>query len=503
MRSLPTWRTYPLLAKNQYRIAFRQMQSQQGWFMRIVLAFMMAYSAFILLTLGFFFDRFSIELWPDATAVDVVNRSLLAGFVSLFFIRFLFQKTPRMKVVPYLHLPIKKNALVSFFQSASLLSIHNFYPLLFFVPFWMRYVVAEGSLVGNSMWIISIFLLLIASHFANLLLRSILKRRATLFYLWMTLFIATAFVDETAGIGLQKRASEYLFSNILSGEFSGLFLLVAFTLFMLASSTVSLHRAIGNSHDDSHAEPAKTRSFEVPSDWGLFGQLLRIELLLMWRNRRPRHYLFVSLLFSTMYLVFMLASGTAFDGIAFSALLGLFASGGFALNYGQLMFGWDSSYYPALVSRNVSYSELIRAKITVLQISCGVLFVGSLPLFIWLRPDLVPLHFSFMFYNAGVTTMLIMELASRNRQFIDIGKSGGFFNYEGFSAKHWLWFIPTALPPLLFLQVMNDSPRLGLVVLASIGFLSLLLTGGWTRYFARGLASRKHSMLEGYRTSAR
>jgi len=503
MSFLPTWRTYPLLARNQYRIALRQMQSQQGWFMRIVMAFMMAYSAFILLTLGFFFDRFSVEMWPNVGPVEVVNRSLLAGFVSLFFLRFLFQKTPRMKVVPYLHLPIRKWTLISFFQSASLLSVHNFYPLLFFIPFWMRYVVGGESLVGHSMWISAVFMLLIASHFANLLLRSILKRRATLFYIWMTLFIATAFIDETAGIGLQQRASSYLFSNILSGDMISLALLGAFTLFMMIASTVFLHRAISNANEVGDLGTVRVRSFNVPTEWGLFGQLFRMELLLMWRNRRPRHYLFVSLLFSTMYLVLMLSSGEALGGIAFAAILGLFASGGFALNYGQLMFGWDSSYYPALVSRNVSYAELVRAKVTTLQLSCLVLFVGSLPLFIWLRPELVPLHFAFLFYNAGITTMLIMELASRNKQYVDIGKSGGFFNYEGFSAKHWLWFIPTALPPVLFLQAMGGSPRLGLLILASLGFLSLLLTKGWTRYFARGLALRKHNMLEGYRQSAR
>jgi hypothetical protein len=29
-----------------------------------------------------------------------VTRSLLAAFISLFFVRFLFQRTPRMKIVP-------------------------------------------------------------------------------------------------------------------------------------------------------------------------------------------------------------------------------------------------------------------------------------------------------------------------------------------------------------------------------------------------------------------
>ncbi|MDA0377857.1 MAG: DUF5687 family protein [Bacteroidetes bacterium] len=487
------------MARNQFRVSMRQMQSQQGWFMRIVLAVMMAYSAFILLTLGFF----SAQLWPGAEPVLIVNRSLLAAFISLFFIRFLFQRTPRMKIVPYLHLPVSRPRLVAFFQAASLLSIHNFYPLLFFLPFWMRYVVQEGSPAGHLMWIGAVLLLILASHFANLLLRGILRQRAGLFYIWMSLFITTAFVDEAAGLGMQQRLSEFLFSRILSGDFLGLFLLLCFTLFVVIASTISLSRSIREPEGSAEATAAsRVRSFDVPAEWGLLGQLVRIELLLMWRNRRPRHYLFISLLFSTLYLVFMLSAGGTFGGSAFAAFLGLFASGGFALNYGQLMFGWDSTHYTAFVSRNVPFHRLVQAKAIVLQASCLFLFVASLPLFVWLRPDLVPLHFAFLFYNAGITVILILELATRNRQRVDIGRSGGFFNYEGFSARHWLWFIPTALPPVLFMQVMHETPRLGLTILATSGLIGLMTTRWWTRYFAAGLTARKHIMLEGFDSRA-
>jgi hypothetical protein len=492
-------RTYVLLARNQFRVSMRQMQTQQGWFMRIVMGVMMVYAAFILLTLGFFFDRFSSQLWPGVGPVQIVNRSLLAAFISLFFVRFLFQRTPRMKIVPYLHLPVKRHRLVAFFQAASLLSIHNFYPLLFFLPFWMRYVVAEGSPMGHLMWIGAVLLLILASHFANLLLRGVLRQRAGLFYIWMSLFIATAFVDEAAGVRLQQRISEFLFSRILTGDFASLSLLLTFTLFMVIASTISLSRSIRDPEGSGEAASAsRVRSFNVPEQWGLLGHLVRIELLLMWRNRRPRHYLFISLLFSTLYLVFMLSAGNAMGGSAFAAFLGLFASGGFALNYGQLMFGWDSTHYTAYVSRNVPFHRLVEAKAIVLQASCLVLFLVSLPLFIWLRPELVPLHFAFLFYNAGITVILILELATRNRQRVDIGRSGGFFNYEGFSARHWLWFIPTALPPVLFMQAMHEVPRAGLTALAVAGLIGLMTTHWWTRYFAAGLLARKHIMLEGF-----
>ena len=171
-------------------------------------------------------------------------------------------------------------------------------------------------------------------------------------------------------------------------------------------------------------------------------------------------------------------------------------------NYGQLMFSWDSPYYDGMLARNIPFKIMVRAKLLLLQASCVVLFVISLPLFAWFRPDLIPLHMAFLFYNAGITTVLVMELATRNSSAVDVERSGSFFNYEGFSVRHWLWFLPTALPPSLFMASMSTSPALGLSILAGLGFVSLAFTDAWTRFFAKGLRHRKYTMATGFRSHA-
>ena len=469
--------------------------------MWLILGVMAVYSSFTLLVLGYYFDRFATEIFPSMDPVVLVNRYLLAAFVSLFFIRFLFQKMPRMKVVPYLHLPIRRRRLVLFFQATSLLSVHNIYPMLFFIPFWIRFVFPSDMITGNIFWIISVVGVLGGSHFANLYLRSVLKQRSGIFYLLMILFILVTVVDETAGLGMIQNTSAYLFDQVLGGDLSSFGLLLSINLAMAGASTMTLLRSLNEPHAAQTTSHVSSREIVIPERFGITGRLIYLELLLMWRNRRPRHYLIVSLLFSTMYLIFMLAS-RAFGGYAFSALIGLFASGGFALNYGQLMFSWDSTYFDGMLSRSISFRQLVRAKLLLLQGSCLLMFAISLPLFVWLRPDLVPLHLTFLIYNAGITTVLVMELATRNRQAVDIGRSGNFFNYEGLSAKHWLWFIPTALPPTLFMAAMSDYPGWGLTVLAFAGFSGLLSTDLFARYFARGLQSRKYRMAAGFRLDA-
>jgi hypothetical protein len=234
------------------------------------------------------------------------------------------------------------------------------------------------------------------------------------------------------------------------------------------------------------------------STLGPVGQLVVLECKLMLRNRRPKHYLLVSLLFSTVYLVFLLSNPSTFGGMVLGAVVGLFASGGFVLNYGQLMFSWESSYFNGLLARNIDLRQYVQAKLLLLQGSCVALFLISLPLFLWLKPEMLPLHIAFLFYNAGVTSLLILILALNNRERIDLSRSGGFFNYEGFSVVHWLWFFPTMIPPVLILFFLRDQPDLGLLVLSTMGAVGLLLSRFGNYYFARMLIRNRYKMAEGF-----
>lgn len=495
--------TYRLLLRNQWKTTKRSSKTKQSPFIWLVLGAMVCYVGFTLFVLGYHFERFAIVFFPGSIPVLVVNQYLLAGFLSLFFIRFLFQQTPRMKLTPYLHLPLLKRDLVVFFQASSLISVHNVYPMLFFVPFWLRYVLPGHEPVAAWLWIISIMGLIGASHFGNLVLRSILRWRAAYFYPLIVLLIVITILDETSGYGMTRTLSGFMFGQILSANMVSFALTMSiFLAFGVWSSVLllkTLRRPVITVPETAIVRKPRT----VPARFGVTGQLFYLELLLMWRNRRPRHYLILSLVFSTMYLVIMMATELAYGGFIFDGLIGLFASGGFVLNYGQLMFSWDSTHFDGLISRNITFRQIIRAKLLLLQASCLILFLLSLPLFIWLKPELLAVHVAFLLYNAGITTVLVMELATRNSQSVDISQSGSFFNYEGFSSKHWLWFIPTALPPTLFMIAVQNHLFAGLILLASLGFVNLICTELWTNYFSRGLSLRKYEIAQGFRNNAR
>jgi len=494
---------YRLLFRNQWKTSSRTLLSQQSVFMWVVLGVIGFYAGFTLFVLGYFFSAFSERFMAGEEPLHVVNRYLLAMFISLFFMRFLFQKTPRMKITPYLHLPIARNRLILFFQASSLASLHNLYPLIFFLPFWLRFVLPAGTAGGQVYWLVSILGILFGSHFLNLVLRGVLKRYQGIFYALIILFIFVVVLDETAELGVIQGSSAFLFGHMLEGGFTSFALVMTAVACLAVSSTIVLHQSLRTPVWVGSERRRRSIRITVPERFGTTGRLILLELLLLWRNRRPRHYLLVSVLFSTMYLILMLAAKNSLDGRALDALIGLFASGGFVLNYGQLMFSWDSTHFDCMLARNFPARSLIRAKLILLQLSCGLFFLLSLPLFIWLKPGLLSLHVAFLMYNAGITSILVMELATRNHQAVDIEKSGSFFNYEGFSARHWLWFIPTALPPTLFMVAMGDERQTALLVLAGIGLLSLFFSEGWARFFEKGLLVRKYKMAHGFRMNAR
>jgi hypothetical protein len=499
MRLPGSLRLYRLLLGNEWRVSWRAVKSQQGWFVWLVLGLLGLYLCFTLVVLGLFFPIFARHLNLQAAPVAVLHQHLFSVFFGLFLIRFLFQKSPQVRLLPYLHLPIPASTLVRFFQGNSLLSLHNYYPLCFFLPFWAEHILGVYPTAGALAWLAGVGLCLLASNYANLLARAVMTRSEGHFLLMLAYLGIVMVVDQVAYVRLFPFVSSYVFNNLLLSPLLVLSLLVALLLW-LALTSARLMRA--RLHLPVVTAPLlRKQVLHLP--WlhrlGASGRLVELELKLIWRNRRPRHYLIISLLFSTLYLVMLMLSPGMEQSVFLGGLIGLFASGGFALNYGQLMFSWESSYFDGLLARDFSARQLVRAKLWFLQGSCLALFVLSTPLFLWLRPELLPLHVAFLGYNTGITCLLVLLLALSNRHRVDIARSGGFFNYEGFSAWHWLWFIPTALPPTLLLYLIREQPERAAWMLGSIGVGSLLLSPLWHTLFSHAFARRRYAMAQGFR----
>lgn len=477
----------------------RALQARYGWLAFTALVLAVAYVAALLILLGFLFEEIAGVLGLQEAPIVLVDRFLLSVFVGLFALRFFFQRTPRMKMVPYLHLPIARRTLVFFFQGLSLLTIHNLIPLFFVVPFWYRYV-RPAAPDGGLSWVLGIVLLLAAATVLNNWLRVVLSRSTYQFFVVVAALALLFSVDQFLGQQVMSRLSSAFFDALLAGNVAVLLGVLAGTVALFIGSSrhlgAQLHATPDLSHDQ--LEPGKAVDFEPGR--GVVHNLMLLEMKLIWRNKRPRHYLLMSFFFGTLYLALMLIDLDFLGQTVTGAVVGLFASGIFALNYGQLMFAWESAYFDGMLSRDIDLRRMVLAKLLLLQGSCAVFFLVSLPFFFLMAPELLLLHVAFLFYNAGITSVLMLTLAVRNRQRVNTERGGGFFNYEGFSLLHWLWLLPTIAPPLAVLYTYRQTPAAAFVLIGGLGAISLLLNRPWSYLFARLLARRKHEMAMGFRT---
>ena len=83
--------------------------------------------------------------------------------------------------------------------------------------------------------------------------------------------------------------------------------------------------------------------FSALDRFGRLGELIRLEMLQVWRNKRARLFLFMSLLFVLYPLIFI--GEETFEVPGFPIIIGLITTGGFTLNYGQLLLSWNSTHF--------------------------------------------------------------------------------------------------------------------------------------------------------------
>lgn len=495
----PASMLYPALIQTQWKNFARALRGKNVWISSLVLLPLVLYFVFVLIALGFYFDKFFDPLEHRLGSVGRVNAQAIPIFISTFIFRFFFQRPPRIQAQPYLHLPISRSRLVRYFQVASLASFHNLYPFVFLLPFWSVHVVGQvPPSKGDFFWLAGTALCLFLLHYLNTYVRVALDKRSKPFLIAAVIIVAAYIIDQVLDIHGINLISSAIFDALLFGN---PWVLGALALLTIATYMVSSRALLQNLVQDSGPAQRQVRVIPSALDFGSndVSNLIVFELKMMWRNKRPRQYVLVSILVSTVYSAILLSDYNTFYGSLMSAIIGLFASGVFALNYGQLMFAWESRYFDGFLSRDIKPRQMVLAKLAILQGSCLLLFLISLPLFVWLAQELITLHVAFLFYNAGVTSVLMLALGIRNRRRLDASK-GHFLNYEGFSFLHWLWVIPTVIPPALLLFFLEYQPGVALALIAGIGLLSMLLSWPWSMMLARTLSHRKHLMAAGFRS---
>ncbi len=111
------------------------------------------------------------ELYPEASALSLINGGMLYLVPVFMASRFLTQPPPSEHVAPYVSLPISGTGLLNGQAALSLLSLHTVFAVVLVGPVWAREIATAWTPVGAGAWLVAALLLTIvlASHGANLL----------------------------------------------------------------------------------------------------------------------------------------------------------------------------------------------------------------------------------------------------------------------------------------------------------------------------------------------
>ena len=466
----------------------------------IFLVLLALYFLLVLALSGAFIGHLLTSHDPTADVVRIVNQHLLNGFLLLFLTRLLFQNTPQLTIGPYLHLPISQPAIARFFSFAALFHLHNLLPLAFFIPFWISNLALDYPAFTSLSWLAGIVAVLGLSNYLIICINLALVRRALPVWLLGSGTCGLIALDYWQQWGYTNALSSAVFDSLLGpgGPVLALALLAAACLlFGLTCLLLKDHL-----HDEAPPEKGFiTRSqslLDRLAGTGPVGQLMALEIKLAIRNKRPRQILWSALMFVPLGLIYLMfyTRGPS-DSTFLYYLWGFFLTGGFMVNYGQLMFGWDSLYFDGHLARPVHFRHLLWAKLWLLQVSCPVLALVCLPFLLILTPESLFAYSVLLLYNIGFSSACTLFFATMNRKRLYITHSS-FFNQQGASLHHLLVIIPLMAPPAILILATDLGP----LALASGGLLCWVLSPVWIRLLAYRLQKCKYRMAVGFRGRA-
>jgi len=466
--------------------------------LKILMVFLALYFSAMFLIVGIALFPISKELYPEADPLKVVNSFALLYFSFELLFRFLLQTLPVVDIKPLMILPIKKQKVVNFVLLKSLYSFYNFLPLLLLIPFGLYCIIKEGYPPVNMIgWMIAMYALILCVNYLNFIIK---KRFTENLKALIPVIIA----------GLILALLEYLkifeitdlFGRVLNFLYSNPYLAIVPLLLLLLLYFWNFKNLSGKFYLDAGLKgknkAINTKEFGWTRKFGSIAPFLQQDLKLIWRNKRPKTTIYMSLIMLGYGLIFY-PNDAYQDMPAFFAFVGIFMTGIFMINFGQFVPSWDSSYYPMIMAQNIPLRQYLASKMVLITFSVGVLTILTTP-YVYFGWNILLLNVACALYNVGVNVPILIFAGSFNKKAIDLDKSP-FMNYQGTGASQWLVGLPLMILPIFFFWIMNKfvNYEAALGLLAGLGVIGLILRPVFLTFLVQKYRKRKYAMIQGFK----
>jgi len=377
------------------------------------------------------------------------------------------QKLPVMDIKPFLTTPVKKSAIAHYILGRSGASIYNLLSLFFFVPFAIVLLIQGYPALNVILWLIAILAIVLCVNYINLLIN---KNDKALVAIVGTLVIGYAL--DYFQIFSVKEFFGPIFHALYAYPFTVLVpvlmaVLIYYINFKFLSTKIYLDASL-----KAKSTVANTSELAWTKKFGELGTFLQLDLKMIWRNKRTKSQVFISLLFVFYGLIFYTQDIYA-DMMPMKAFLGVFMTGIFLSNFGQFIPAWDSSYYSMMMSQNIPLRKYLESKAMLISVSVVVMFLLTIP-YIYFGWEALAINLACALYNLGVNIPVILYFGSFNKKRIELDQSP-FGNMQGTSATQFLIMLPVLIAPIVLFSIFYyaisfEASVIILSVLGIIGF---------------------------------
>ncbi|MEM1339422.1 MAG: DUF5687 family protein [Bacteroidota bacterium] len=477
----------------QWKAFFRSASFGKSLGIKIFMAFMGIYLLGSLGILGGTLYFILRKLVPSEGPMWVLNQFLIYWILAELFFRYFMQKLPVMDIKPLLINNIPKSSIIHYILGRSVLSGFNLFTLVTFVPFAIVLLVKGYPAANVLLWLLALVVLTLCSNFLNFLIN---KSDIALGVI-VTLLLSFWGLEYFGLLSIRD-----FFGPIFNGLYAyPLAILIPFAIlgilyslnFQYLKNVLYLDGALRGK-----VKAAKATDLSWTKRFGEMAPFLQLDLKLIWRNKRTKAQVWISLLFVFYGLIFYTQEIYA-DMPLIHVFLGIFMTGIFLSNFGQFIPAWDSAYYSMMMSQNIPLRKYLESKALLITVSVVVMFFLTIP-YVYFGWKILAVNIACAIYNLGVNIPVILFFGSFNKKRIELDQSP-FGNMQGTSAVQFLIMLPVLGGPIVLFTLFNYlvSFEAAVAVLVVLGVLGYAFRNMLLDRITEEYSKKKHIMLEGFK----
>lgn len=433
------------------------------------------------------------KLVPDQNPMWVLSQYLVYWLLAELLIRYFLQKLPVLDIRPLLINNIPKSNIVHYILGRSAFSGFNLLVVVSFLPFCLVLLVKGYPVLNLLVWFLAMLLLGLCINYINFLIN---KSDKALFYIGGSLLVLYG-LDYFGLLRVKE-----IFGPVFHGLYAhpatffiplGLLALIYFINYNRLKEMLYLDDIL-----KVRSKTAETSDLAWTKRFGDMAPFLQLDLKLIWRNKRTKSQVFISLLFVFYGLFFY--TQELYANMAFMhVFLGIFMTGIFLSNFGQFIPAWDSAYYSMMMSQNIPLRKYLESKALLITVSVVIMFFLTIP-YVYFGWKVLATNVACAVYNLGVNIPIILYFGSFNKKRIELDQSP-FGNMQGTSATQFLIMMPVLIVPIILFSGLNYlvSFETAVAVLVVLGLIGMVFKNRFLDIITTQYARKKYGMIAGFK----